>query len=424
MNLLLLGSGGREHAMAWKISQSKRVNSIFIAPGNAGTASIGQNLDIQPADFKAIKQACIERRINMVIPGPEEPLVKGVYNFFINDPQLKHIPVIGPSTEGARLEGSKDFAKAFMTRHNIPTAAYRSFTADTLAEAFGFLETLKPPYVLKADGLAAGKGVLIIHNIAEAQRELKEMLDGRFDAASRKVVIEEYLSGIECSAFILTDGIHYLTLPVAKDYKRVGEGDTGPNTGGMGAVSPVPFADKEFMAKVERRILAPTVSGLQAEGIQYKGFIFAGLMNVAGEPYVIEYNCRMGDPETQVVFPRINNDIVDLFEAAADGTLGNHALEEDPQTAVAVVLTSGGYPDSYEKNYPIEGLDLSQSSDTIIFHAATKQQGPDILTNGGRVLSAGARGNNLRQAIDTAYKAAAAIRFNNKYYRKDIGSDL
>jgi phosphoribosylamine--glycine ligase len=424
MNILILGSGAREHAMAWKIGQSKHAARIFIAPGNAGTASVGTNLSINPTDFDALRQACITHSIDMLIPGPEEPLVRGVYDYFINDPALRHIPVIGPSAAGAELEGSKDFAKAFMARNGIPTAAYRTFSADTIGEAFAFLQSLQPPYVLKADGLAAGKGVIIVDSLDDAQRELGEMLGGRFGRASSKVVIEEYLDGIECSVFILTDGTDFLTLPVAKDYKRVGEGDSGANTGGMGAVSPVPFADTAFMHKVRERILLPTVSGLRAEGIAYKGFIFAGLMNVGGEPYVIEYNCRMGDPETQVVFPRIQNDLVDLFRAVATETLHRHSVAEEPQAAATVVLASGGYPGSYEANLPVEGLDNRFHDNTLIFHAATRSAGAQILSSGGRVLSVGALGSSIPQALEQAYRAAARIRFHNMHYRTDIGFDL
>ena len=424
MNLLLLGSGAREHAMAWKIAQSKHVDRIFIAPGNAGTASVGTNLHINPTDFDALRKTCIDNHIDMVIPGPEEPLVRGVYDYFTADSELRHIPVIGPSAAGAELEGSKDFAKAFMARHGVPTAAYRTFTPDTIGEAFAFLQTLPPPYVLKADGLAAGKGVIIVDNIVDAQRELRDMLNGRFGAASSKVVIEEYLSGIECSVFILTDGTDFVTLPVAKDYKRVGEGDTGANTGGMGAVSPVPFADKEFMRKTHERILKPTVNGLKAEGVVYKGFIFVGLMNVGGEPYVVEYNCRMGDPETQVVFPRISNDIVELFNAVASGTLSSQTITEDEQAAVTIVLASGGYPGAYETNFPIEGLDHNFPDNTLIFHAATRPANGQILTGGGRVLSVSARGNGVSQALALAYQATARIRFRNMHYRNDVGLDL
>ncbi|MDR2498023.1 MAG: phosphoribosylamine--glycine ligase [Tannerellaceae bacterium] len=424
MNILLLGSGAREHAMAWKINESKHAARIFIAPGNAGTASLCTNLPINLTDFDALKQACIAHDIQMVIPGPEEPLVRGVYDYFINDPALRHIPVIGPSAAGAELEGSKDFAKAFMMRHGIPTAAYRTFRSDTIADAFAFLQTLQPPYVLKADGLAAGKGVIIVDSLDDAQRELRDMLNGRFGKASNKVVIEEYLRGIECSVFILTDGANFVTLPVAKDYKRVGEGDTGANTGGMGAVSPVPFADKEFMRKTHERILLPTVRGLRAEGIPYKGFIFVGLMNVGGEPYVVEYNCRMGDPETQVVFSRIQNDIVDLFNAVASETLNEQAIVEDERAAVTVVLASGGYPARYEANLNIEGLDCIFPDNTIIFHAATRLSNSQILTSGGRVLSVSARGDSISEALELAYQAAERIRFKDMYYRRDIGFDL
>ncbi|GHV52718.1 phosphoribosylamine--glycine ligase [Bacteroidia bacterium] len=424
MNILLLGSGGREHAFAWKLKQSPIVKELFIAPGNAGTASLGKNLSIKLTDFEALKQECLSRSIDMLVVGPEEPLVKGVYDFFRNDPALRHIPVIGPSAAGARLEGSKDFAKAFMFRHGIPTAPYQTFTSKTIEEAFAFLETLSPPYVLKADGLAAGKGVLIIDDLEEAQQELRGMLGGRFGEAGHKVVIEQFLKGIECSVFILTDGKHYHILPVAKDYKRMGEGDTGPNTGGMGAVSPVPFAGKEFMEKVERRIVRPTIDGLQAEGIPYKGFIFLGLINVEGEPFVIEYNCRMGDPETQAVLPRICNDLAVLFEAVATGTLQTHSVVEDPRTVATVVLTSGGYPAEYEKGYPIERLDAPVPAHTVVFHAATKKDGEETVTDGGRVLAVSAYGGNLSEAVQHAYETVRKIHFPAIYYRRDIGSDL
>jgi phosphoribosylamine--glycine ligase len=424
MNILLLGSGGREHALAWKMKQSPKTGRLFIAPGNAGTARIGENQSFKPTDFEAVKQFCLTNGINMVVVGPEEPLVRGIYDFFLNDPALQRIPVIGPSREGAQLEGSKDFAKAFMHRHNIPTASYRTFTSATLTKAFSYLETQTPPYVLKADGLAAGKGVLIINDIEEAKRELREVLDGRFGDAGNKVVIETFLKGIECSVFVLTDGINYHILPVAKDYKRMGEGDTGPNTGGMGAVSPVSFANKTFMDKVEERIVIPTVEGLKTEGIVYKGFIFLGLINVEGEPFVIEYNCRMGDPETQAVLPRICNDLVTLFEAVATGTLDKHTIIEDPHAAVTVVLASGGYPGTYEKGLPISGIDKPSFEDAIVFHAATRSDASGVYTDSGRVLSVSAFGCDVQQAQKRAYKVVSEISFPKMYYRKDIGFDL
>ncbi|MDR0995822.1 MAG: phosphoribosylamine--glycine ligase [Tannerella sp.] len=425
MNILLLGSGGREHALAWKLKQSPKTGRLFVAPGNAGTADVAENLPFGATDFEAIKKACLENDIQMVVVGPEEPLVKGIYDFFRQDSALQHIPLIGPSREGARLEGSKDFAKAFMQRHGIPTAAYRSFTAAEEAEAADYLGTLQAPYVLKADGLAAGKGVLILDKLEEARRELGAILDeGRFGEAGNKVVIESFLKGIECSVFLLTDGEHYLTLPVAKDYKRLGEGGTGPNTGGMGAVSPVPFADKAFLQKVDERISRPTVEGLRAEGIDYKGFIFLGLMNVDGDPYVIEYNCRMGDPETQVVMPRICNDLVVLLEAVTSGTLDRHTLIKDPHAAVTVVLASGGYPGTYAKGLPITGIPEAVPGDFIAFHAATTGKPGDLRTNGGRVLSVSANGSDFHEARNRAYEVAAGIHFENIYYRKDIGLDL
>lgn len=422
MNILLLGNGGRENALGWKIAQSKSVKKLYIAPGNAGTDLIGENVNISAVDFIAIKEFVLKNDVDMVVVGPEEPLVRGIYDFFRDDEKLKSIPVIGPSKEGARLEGSKDFAKRFMQRHNIPTARYQSFTLDELNDAYKFLEQLNAPYVLKADGLAAGKGVLIIHDIEEAKKELKGMLDGMFGEASRTVVIEEYLSGIECSVFVLTDGNSYKILPVAKDYKRIGEDDTGLNTGGMGAVSPVSFADGVFMDKVEKRIVIPTVEGLKKDNIDYKGFIFLGLINVGGEPMVIEYNVRMGDPETEVVIPRIKSDLVDLLNGVAKGTLATINLEIDSRYCTTVMLVSGGYPGNYQKGKTITGLDNVNGS--LLFHAGTKTDGNSVTTNGGRVIAVSSYGETKNEALHLSYKNASVIEFDGKYYRKDIGFDL
>ena len=422
MNILLLGSGGRENALAWKIAQSPRVENLYIAPGNAGTARIGRNIALSATNFPALKEFAIGHDIDMVVVGPEDPLVKGVYDYFKNDDKLKRIPVIGPSASGARLEGSKDFAKAFMMRHHIPTARYESFTAETIDQAYTFLESLEAPYVLKADGLAAGKGVLILPTLEEAKAELKEMLSGMFGEASRTVVIEEFLSGIECSVFVLTDGKSYKILPEAKDYKRIGEGDTGLNTGGMGAVSPVPFADETFMKKVEERIVVPTIEGLKAEGIDYKGFIFLGLINVKNEPMVIEYNVRMGDPETEVVMPRLKTDILSLFEAMAKGELEQAAFELDDRFCTTVMLVSQGYPGDYEKGKEITGVPDVKGS--IVFHAGTKLADGKVVTNGGRVIAVSSFGKTMREALAQSYENVAKIHFDGMNFRRDIGFDL
>lgn len=422
MNVLVIGSGGREHAISWKLSQSPKLKNLYIAPGNAGTAQVGTNVAINATDFEAIKTLIIEKHIELVVVGPEDPLVKGIHDFFLADDQLKSIPVIGPQKEGAQLEGSKEYAKKFMFRHNIPTAQYMSVTKNNLSDGLAFLHTMKAPYVLKADGLAAGKGVLIINDIEEAKAELTSMLDGKFGSASTTVVIEEFLSGIEMSAFALTDGESYVLLPEAKDYKRIGEGDTGLNTGGMGAVSPVPFAQGEFMTKVVERVVKPTIAGLKKDGIPYKGFVFFGLINVGGDPYVIEYNCRMGDPETEAVMPRIKSDLLDLFIATANGTLKNATIEIDNRSCTTVMLVAGGYPGDYEKGNEITGFSSVQNS--LVFHAGTKFEGDKIVTNGGRVIAVSSYGSNKNEALEKSFTNAKNIIFKDKYFRSDIGFDL
>jgi phosphoribosylamine--glycine ligase len=421
MNILVLGSGGREYTFCWKLAQSPQKPKLFIAPGNAGTTQFGTNLEVSPTDFPSLKQAVLNHKIDLVIVGPEDPLVKGVHDFFLNDPEIKHISVIGPRQEAAQLEGSKEYAKAFMARHNIPTAAYRSFTKEELTEGLAYLETIAPPYVLKADGLAAGKGVLILNDLKEAQKELTAMLaDAKFGAASQKVVIEAFLDGIELSCFVLTDGKSYKILPMAKDYKRIGEGDTGLNTGGMGAVSPVPFADQGFVEKIKTRIVEPTIQGLQTDGIPYVGFVFIGLIKVGDEPLVIEYNVRMGDPETQVVLPRVQNDWAELMQATANQQLDNIELKTDPRAVTTVVAVSGGYPEAYEKGKIISGIDPSD----LIVHAGTKTHEGKVVTSGGRVLASTAFGNNHNEALQNSYQALKKIEFEGIYFRKDIGFDL
>ena len=423
MKVLLLGSGGREHAFAWKMAQSSTLEELFIAPGNAGTRAHGTNVAIDTTDFEAVKAFVLEKKINMVVVGPEDLLVLGIHDFFLADDELKNIPVIGPDKEGAQLEGSKDFSKKFMMRHNIPTAKYATFTKDTLEEGYAFLESLKPPFVLKADGLCAGKGVLILDNLKEAKSELKNMLaDAKFGEASSRVVIEQFLKGIELSVFVITDGDSFKILPEAKDYKRIGEGDKGLNTGGMGAISPVPFADDTFKEKIKNQIIIPTVKGLKSEGINYKGFIFFGLISVKGEPYVIEYNCRMGDPETEVVIPRLKSDLLDLFEGVASGTLSERDVLFDDRSACTVMMVSGGYPESFEKGKQIYGLNAV--TDSIVFHAGTSSDGPAVMSNGGRVLSITSYGKDLSVALRRSYETADKIEFENSYYRKDIGFDV
>ncbi len=422
MNVLILGSGGREHALAWKIAQSPLLDRLYIAPGNGGTPEAGINLPVKETDFEAIKQIVLEKKIDLLIVGPEAPLVEGVHDYFLADPELRSVPVIGPGKAGAALEGSKDFAKEFMTRNGIPTARFRTFSPVTLKEGKAFLRELKAPYVLKADGLAAGKGVLILSDLQEAEAELENMLGGKFGAASEKVVIEEYLSGIELSVFVLTDGTSYLILPEAKDYKRIGEGDTGLNTGGMGAVSPVPFADELFMQKVEKRIVIPTITGLKKEGIPFRGFLFLGLINTGGEPMVIEYNVRMGDPETEVVMPRISSDFLEILALAGQDRLHEAVLKTDPRTVTTVMLVSGGYPGHYEKGRVISGTEAV--TDSILFHAGTQRSGEDLVTSGGRVMAVSSYGKDMKEALERSYAGARKIAFEGMNYRKDIGFDL
>lgn len=423
MNILILGSGGREHAFAHKLIQSKKISNVFVAPGNAGTHQIATNLEVNPTDFQAVKEAVLSHDIEMVVVGPEAPLVNGVHDFFLADEALKSIPVIGPKKDGAMLEGSKDFSKEFMMKHGIPTAQYQSFTKDTLEAGKSFLETLNPPYVLKADGLAAGKGVLILDNLEEAKSELEEMVSNqKFGEASSTVVVEEFLDGIELSVFVLTDGVNYKILPSAKDYKRIGEGDKGLNTGGMGAISPVPFADQDFLDKVEKQVVKPTINGLQKDGIDYRGFIFIGFMNVKGNPFVIEYNVRMGDPETEVVLPRIESDLLDLFEGVAHQNLEEKEFSVTNQTATTVMLVSGGYPESYEKGKTISGIEEVEGS--IVFHAGTKVDNDTVVTSGGRVMAITSFGDSIEEALEKSYHNIDKIHFDKMNYRKDIGFDL
>ena len=422
MNILILGSGGREHALTWKLSQSQKISKIFIGPGNAGTSELGYNLRIDPGNFQEVKSAVLENKIDLVIVGPEAPLVDGIHDFFLNDDRLRRIPVIGPGKSAARLEGSKEFSKDFLTRHNIPTADYKSFNKSNLKEVHSFLQTLEAPYVIKADGLAAGKGVLIIEDILEAEREVEAILNGKFGTAGEKVVVEQFLKGIELSVFIITDGKSYKLLPEAKDYKRIGEGDSGLNTGGMGAVSPVPFADSVFMERVQSRIINPTMKGLEEDGIVYKGFIFFGLINVEGNPFVIEYNARLGDPESEVIIPRIKSDLFDLIEGVAEGNLAERTIEFDDRYVTTVMLTSGGYPGNYEKGKTISGLD--HIKDSVVFHAGTSKTGNTVVTAGGRVLAISSWGVTMKKALELSYKNAGLLSFDGIYYRRDIGFDL